>query len=33
MDMDKERAILKKEMDQSSWIREAHKYGEQAHEL
>ena len=33
MDMDKEGAILKKEMDQNSQTREAHKQGEQAHEL
>ena len=34
MDMDKEGATLKKrDEDQNSWTREAHKQGKQAYEL
>ena len=33
MDMDKEGATLKKRDGSNSWTREAHKQGEQAHEL
>ena len=33
MDMDKERATLKKRDESNSQTREAHKQGEQAHEL
>ena len=33
MDMDKEGATLEKRMDHKTWTREAHKQGEQAHEL
>ena len=33
MDMNKEEATLEKRKGSNSWTREAHKQGEQAHEL